>query len=182
MKKQTFLFLAILLPILAFSQSSSYQFPDDWMGTYQGKMYVFFPNNTVDTVDLTFTLAPTEEENSWRYVMSYESEKYGNTVKDYRLIQPDTLPPNTYLTDERNGIYIEEVLLDNTFYSSFSVGNSRLFGMLRKRGDHIEWEITTTRNESTLASGTEPDEEGKVFLVDSHIPFTTQKAVLYKKK
>lgn len=180
MKKLVFLFFIVLLAFPGFSQKPGYQFPDDWMGTYKGQMYIFFVNGSVDTVGLTFTLAPAEQENAWKYVMSYESEKYGNSVKDYRIIKPDTLPPNTYLTDERNGIFIEEVLLDNTFYSCFSVGNSRLFGMLRKREGHIEWEIVSTRNKSTLASGTEPDKEGKAFLVNSHIPFTTQKAVLYK--
>ncbi len=182
MKKLIFLCLIELLTFAVFSQNTGYQFPDDWMGTYEGDMYVFSVNGNIDTVDLTFTLAPTEKENAWKYIMSYESEKYGNSVKDYLIVKPDTLPANVYVTDEQNGIFIEEVLLDNTFYGSFSVGNSRLFSTLRKREGYIEWEITSTRNESTLASGTEPDESGRAFLVNSYAPFTTQKAVLYRKR
>lgn len=176
----TSILIAILFCTAGFSQNSVPKFPEDWMGSYEGTMYFFHSNgNPADTIGIQFTLAPTEKANAWRYVMSYESEKYGNSIKDYLIIQPDTLPANTYLTDEKNGIYIEEVLLGNTFYSSFSVGKSRLFSTLRKRGETIEWEITTTRDGTSLESGTKPDKDGNVFLVDSHIPVSTQKAILY---
>jgi len=145
-------------------------------------MEVFEKGTIADTVDLRLVMAPTEEDNVWNHVMSYESRKYGNLAKEYQLVKPDTLPANVFLMDEQNGIYIEEVLLGNTFYSSFSVGNVQLFSSLRNKGDVIEWEVISIGTTSTLSSGTEPDQEGNSTLVESYAPITTQKAVLKRKK
>ncbi len=177
-----FLFISLSSTFI-FSQNQTPVFPDDWMGTYQGDMYILnAARNSIDTVDVHFVLAPTEEEKAWKYTMSYKSSKYGNSVKAYRLIKPDTLAANVYLMDENNGIFIEEVLMGNTFYSCFSVGNTRLFSTMRKKESAIEWEIISTRKEDTMESGTEPDENGRAFIVNSFLPISTQKAILKRVK
>lgn len=178
-----FVVVSFLATTFLFSQETIYHFPEDWMGAYAGQMLILNSTEGVtDTVGVELVLASTEKDNAWQYTMSYSSMRYGNQVKDYRLIRPDTLPPNVFLTDELNGIYIQEVLMGNTFYSSFSVGDSRLFSILRNEGDAIYWEITTTRDNQPLESGTEANEEGRAFLVNSYLPVTTQLVRLEKKQ
>ncbi len=174
---------SLLVTTSLFSQEAIYTFPDDWMGNFAGRMLILNSTEGVtDTIDVELVLAPTEKDDEWQYTMSYSSKRYGDQVKDYRLIRPDTLPPNVYLTDEQNGIYIQEVLMGNTFYSSFSVGESRLFSTMRNEGDAIYWEIITTRDNQPLRSGTEPNEEGRAFLVNSYLPVATQFVRLEKKE
>lgn len=158
---------------LVFGQQDPNDFPKSWLGAYSGTMYILKSNN-VDTVDVKFEFLETQNQKRWTYRMTYKSPKYGDIVKDYELIKPDSLKEDTYLLDEKNGILIEEIILGNTLYSSFSVSGYRLFGVLRKEGRDLFYEIVTTKNENSLISKNKADKPEQVFEVKSYLPFTTQ--------
>jgi len=160
----------------AFGQSSNREnFPDSWLGTYKGDMYILRANSDkIDTVDVIFEFLTTKHDKRWTYRMTYKSQKYGDIVKDYELIKPDSLSKNVYLLDEKDGIFIEDVLMGNTLYSAFSVAGSRLVSILRKEGNELFLEIFSSRDKSSLTSKNKAEKSENVFEVKSFAPFTTQ--------
>lgn len=156
------------------NQQTAY-FPDSWLGTFSGEMYILRANSaSVDTVNVIFEFSETAKSNCWTYRMTYNNPKYGVLVKDYELIKPDSLPKNNYLLDEKDGILIEEILMGNSLYSSFSVSGYRLFSILRKEGDELFFEIITTKEAHSLSTRTKADNQADVYVVKSYLPFTNQ--------
>ncbi len=160
----------------SFSQNTDpNKFPDSWLGIYEGDMYILRAHSDrVDTVNIIFEFLATYQEKRWTYRMTYKSSKYGNIVKNYELIKPDSLAKNVYLLDEMDGIYIENVLMSNTLYSAFSVAGIRLVSVLRKEGDELFMEIFTCKDQSSLVSKSKADKPEEAFEVKSFAPFTTQ--------
>ncbi len=157
-----------------FSQNTN-KFPDSWLGTYQGYMYILRANSErIDTVDVIFEFSATNQDKKWTYRMTYKSPKYRDIVKDYELIKPDSLSKNVYLLDENDGIYIEDVLMGNALYSAFSVAERRLVSILRKEENELFMEIFTGKDQSSLVSKNKADKPEDVFEVKSYAPFTTQ--------
>lgn len=173
-------FLTLLMLLLqyngSFGQSGKAdKFPDSWLGTYQGDMHILRAHSTkIDTVDVIFEFLATNHEKRWTYRMTYKSPKYGDIIKDYELIKPESLAKNIYLLDEKDGVLIEDVLMGNALYSAFSVAGSRLVSILRKEGDELFLEIFSSKAKSTLSSKNKSDKPEDVFEVKSYAPFTTQ--------
>ena len=158
-----------------FSAFSQDKFPESWLGIYQGDMYILRANSEkIDTVAVTFEFLATQNAKRWTYRMTYKSPKYGDIVKDYELIKPDSLAKNSYLLDEKDGIYIEDVLIGNTLYSTFSVAGSRLSSTLRKDGNELFFEIFSSKDKSTLTSKNKADKPENVLEIESFAPLTTQ--------
>lgn len=150
-------------------------FPESWLGTYQGKMQILWANaDKIDSVDVTFEFSSTQNPQKWTYKITYKSPKYGDMVKDYELIKPDSLANDSYLLDEKDGIFIEVVVMGNTLYSAFSVAESRLVSILRKEGNELFMEIFTSKDKNPLISKNKADKPEEVFEVKSFAPFTTQ--------
>jgi hypothetical protein len=172
--KTTFVILFLSISYFSIGQDGC-KFPDSWLGTYEGDMYILRAHSErIDTVDVIFEFLATNQEKRWTYRMTYKSPKYGDIVKDYEIIKPDSLAKNVYLLDEKDGIYIEEVLMGNTLYSAFSVAGSRLVSVLRKEEDELFLEIFSSKDKSTLTSKNKADKPENVFEVKSFAPFTVQ--------
>jgi hypothetical protein len=108
--------------LFAQNHSDKNSFPLSWLGTYKGKMVILSAERGfIDTIDVEFLFLETEIKNRWTYKMTYKNKKSGNTVKDYELVKPDSLPKSSYLLDEKDGILIQNTLIGNTLYSNFSV-------------------------------------------------------------
>jgi len=158
-------------------------FPDSWLGNYKGKMYILSAlRDKVDTVDVEFQFSTIDVKNRWTYKMTYRSKKYGEMVKDYELVKPDSLPKNTYLMDEKDGILIQNTLMGNTLYSNFIVSGSLLCYILRKESDGLFLEIFTSKDQFTLSTQSIATDTEESFIVDSYPPYTTQFAHLRKEK
>jgi len=185
-KKLTFGLLSILLSLNAFAQTANNDeaFPDSWLGTYNGQMYMLKPGvGITDSVSVKLELLSTDMPKQWVYRMTYKgNKKYGKIIKDYLIVKPDSLAEGTYLLDEKDGIIIEQTLIGNTFYSNFSVGNSYLNSIMRKTGDIIHFEIFQSNVKESLITKNRANEGQIVFEVKSYPIFTTQKAKLLKEK
>ncbi len=167
----------ILISLTLFSSLSAQDWPEDWMGTYEGIMYIYVHTELRDSADLRLELREVSD-SSWSYVMTYSNETYGEVVKDYLLLQPDSLPAHTFLMDEKNGLYIPETLIGNTMYSTFDVAGNRLSGMLSWHSDGLYWEIYTAPAGTASSTTSDPDDQARSFTVDSYIVRHTQNAWL----
>ena len=182
MKNLIFLFSILFGPNL-FSQTIQDKdiFPDSWLGNYQGKMLIISTlHDKIDTADVEFQFSDTNVKNRWIYKMTYHSKKYGEMVKDYELIKPDSLAKNTYLIDEKDGILIQNTLMGNTLYCNFIVSGSLLCCILRKENDDLFFEIFTSKDQYTLSTQSLATGTEESFIVDSYPPYTVQFVRFYR--
>ncbi len=166
-----------LLSFFSMVQCQSFDFPEDWVGNYSGIMLMHYPQaNRVDTVNVFFEINEIEPDSSWTYVMSYDSKKYGDIIKEYQIILPNKDNRYLYHLDEKDGIIIEMTHMANTMYSNFSVMGSYLTSRMERVEGGIAFEIVSTKEEPSLQTGIEdPDEPIEVF---SYAPFTVQRVFL----
>lgn len=174
----TSLFLCIISS--SFAQSN---FPTSWLGVYEGNLYMENLNGISDTVPTTFELLETSVKNRWTYRMTYNSKKWGKMVKDYEIFWNDSLKsPNLFLLDEKDGISIQEVFMNNRFYSHFEVEGGHFISLLERKGKDLYFEIRCTDPKKGLVSNSKPDEEGKSYQVSNYFQYTVQYVLLKPKK
>lgn len=185
MKLVVFLFLSFSLLFLACSPRArnlkntptSTKFPDDWLGKYQGNLELFnAEKGKTMELPMTVIISETDTANRWHW---YSKVLYnGNEIiKDYALFRHDSMPKNHFIMDENNGILLDRVLNDDAFYDYFEVGNLGLYGITRKVGDNIHFEIASF----PLSSKTYSTYQGQEFEVDTVTSFkviNTQKVLL----
>ncbi len=179
------LFFLMSLFCLVQADGQAYDFPEDWVGDYAGTMLMHYPTvSKMDTAEVHFELKEVIPDSVWTYIMSYQSKKYGEIVKDYFIVKPEKHKPYLYHLDEKDGIVIEQILMDNTFYSSFSVLGSYISSRMRRVEGGIEFEITSAKEEPTYKSDNIPIEDdleledGDLIEVYSYLPFTVQRVFL----
>ncbi len=174
----------LFLLLAGFSlQAQSYDFPEDWIGDYAGTMIMYYPTvQRMDTAEVHFELKELIADSVWTYIMTYSSKKYGEIIKDYVIVKPSKEDNYLYHLDERDGIVIEQILMANTFYSSFSVLGSYISSRMKRVEGGIEFEITSAKEEATSVSKSAPlEEDGEVqesIEVFSYLPFTVQRVFL----
>ena len=154
-------------------------FPQDWLGNYAGIMYAYYPGSErVDKIQVFFELHDTKDADNWIYRLSYSNEKFGDIVKDYLLTKPTGEANYMYHLDEKDGIVIEQPLIDDTFYSSFTVANTWISSRMRRVEGGIEFEVVSANQKASLSTKKEADKPEDVFIVDSYPPFTIQRVFL----
>lgn len=174
--------ISILISINAYTQTtiSDDIFPEDWLGTYKGKMYIMKQGKGItDSLDIVFELLP-DDTNRWIYRMTYKGTKYAEIIKDYYLIKPDSLAEGSFLLNEKDGIIIAQTLIGNTFYSNFTVAGNFLSSTMRKTGNLIEFEVLSSKKKESLTTKNKAKPGQIVFEVKSYPPYATQRAVLKK--
>jgi len=177
-----FSILLMFFSVNAYAQTiiADESFPGDWPGTYKGKMYIFKQGKGItDSVDVKFELL-ADSTNRWVYRMTYNSPKYREIIKDYLLVKPDSLKAGTYLLDEKDGIIIQQTLLGNTFYSSFTVAGNYMNSIMRKTGNVIDFEVISSIKKESLSTKNKAKEGQIVFEVKSFPPFATQRVSLMR--
>lgn len=175
MQKFYLSFIIGLCSLSSLSQERYFEteFPEDWLGQYQGIMYIAHHKmGLTDTVQVQFHLNETSDDSLYTYVMIYKSPKFGNIVKDYLLRYNDD--KKELILDEKDGILIPEVLIGNTMYSNFEVGNVQISSILRNHLDYLDFELITTEPSYTLDTQSFPDENGETYEVKSTYPKATQ--------
>ena len=156
-------------------------FPDDWMGHYQGNLeLVNAIQGKTMTLPMTLIISPTDTVNRWRWYSKaiYQGQEI---IKDYALYRTDSMPPNHFIMDENNGIYLDRILLDGGFYDYFEVGQLGLYGITKKVGDDIHFEIASFPLQSKRYS-TYESSEFKVDTIISYKVINTQKVLLKRVK
>ena len=145
---------------------------EDFSGTYKGTMLIYNKTQTTDSVDVVFYIR-LQDDSSWQQRMIFNSEKYGEIIKDYLLIRDSR---GNYRIDEQNGIVMPLSYFGNTFYSNYILQEHLYTYSLSTTdfGLHFEISVTDLRinSESVL-------EESEEFVVKAHVPHIIQKVDLY---
>ena len=129
------LLLNLLFSGLLYSQT---EFAEKCMGTWKGVLYIYNNGNLVDSADSKLIVKEDTIDNSWLWRTEYTSPKY-NIVKDYKLIYKEK---NHFVTDENNGIILNNYLYGNKLYSIFSVKENILTATYELINGNLIFEVT----------------------------------------
>jgi hypothetical protein len=192
--RQLLVFLIAFLSVSCSSykmakNSKDFKFPYDWLGSYEGKMLWYAGNNKKAEISIRIEISITEDPNRLHWKTTYDSTAAvpKKIVKDYFLISNDSLGKNHFILDENNGIFIDQILIDNTLYSSFEI----LSDVQNGRSNHlISVDRLVDKNQlyHEVISYKSPDRksgdigESKGYTIKSSSVINTQKAVLYRVK
>jgi hypothetical protein len=192
--RQLLVFLIAFLSVSCSSykmakNSKDFKFPYDWLGSYEGKMLWYAGNNKKAEISIRIEISITEDPNRLHWKTTYDSTAAvpKKIVKDYFLISNDSLGKNYFILDENNGIFIDQILIDNTLYSSFEI----LSDVQNGRSNHlISVDRLVDKNQlyHEVISYKSPDRksgdigESKGYTIKSSSVINTQKAVLYRVK
>lgn len=158
-------------------------FPEDWIGVYEGEMEWYSNGRMNAKIPLSVEIYKIDSlENTWGWRSTYDSTAAvpRRIVKDYLVVQKDTAVGHKYVMDEQNGILLDMNLIDNTFYSSFQVASNRILSMNKLIDDKLYHEIIMSpvaKNRETFAT-----EGTDTFFVNGMQEVVIQKAILSLKK
>ena len=167
------LFLSVLL--------SAQTFPDDWYGNWQGNLAIWRGGQAVDTVPMEFELS-LADTGGINYIIRYLPEGRPVDERSYLLQSVDSTAGH-YVIDERNGILLDEYLVDNCLYSHFDVMGSDQFARICYTSqDTLEYEITggpvgPIRESGTITEGGDTISPVRAFRIGS-----VTKARLYREE
>jgi hypothetical protein len=150
------------------------QFPDSWTGKYSGKMYLSNVSAPTDSVDVSLEIKTVHADSVWTFNMHYTSNRIGKIEKNYLIIRRN----GKFIMDEGNGILIEMSYMNDAFYEFYTVEGMMFSTTMRKTGDSIFFEIYGASEKPTLSTESAPDENSKVYKVNSNKPTFAQSVLL----
>jgi hypothetical protein len=136
--KKLFTITFVFISILTYGQEL---FPDKCIGTWKGTMLIYGRGVLRDSVKVTFTVAKSDKPNEWIWRTEYHSEKMPMT-KDYLLRLKDA-EKKIFVTDEKDGIELQDHLFGSKLYSMFETQGIYLTSSYELRKDEIIFEVTS---------------------------------------
>lgn len=165
-------FLVYIVSLFIFGQSFGQEkkFPDDFLGTYKGKLEIVSAIAKKE-IDMEFHFTKTDTIGTYKYVLVYN-----NQPRNYFLIEKDKAK-GQYIIDENNGILLQASIFDNGLFSMFEVNGSLITTTEKFYDKYMDFEImfTNTNKVETTGKGTEEIPTVKVYPI-----LGIQKARLYK--
>lgn len=171
----------IILSLHFAARAQDFKFPEDWVGQYSGNMYIDSKNHNRDTVEVDFGLMEMIEDSLWSYKMVFHSKKHGMILKDYLIHAKNKNEDTKYVLDEKNGVEIELVLMNNCFFGMYKINDVIYSSVLRRQEEGILFEIYTVNTEAAKYSVVDLDQNEKL-TVESYAPQVVQSAFLAPRK
>jgi hypothetical protein len=152
----------------------------EWIGKYAGIMQLTNTTGMNDEVAVEFEFKEVTKDSVWTYRMCYKSEKYGEMVKDYRIIQPADSLSNNFKLDELDGIIIDMTYFNNTFFSLFEVLGTIHTCSMALENDTIRFEMFggSLLQPTSVTSSIPEGDDNESFKVTSYKPTYQQKVNL----
>lgn len=143
--------LATLLLTLGCFTAAAQSFPQSWQGYWRGTLQIHTAKGVAQTVPMAVEIAPTADSLRWRFALIY-GEDTAKGRRAYDLLILDRAA-GRYLTDENNGILLDDYYLDGRLLSQFTVQGTRLISSFERRGDELIFEIISGKDAPTRTSG-----------------------------
>jgi hypothetical protein len=125
-----------LTVIAAPLRAQSAAFPESWVGTWRGTLTNYGGADSIKlTVPVVLTIARGKEPGTYRMRHVYNNDTTRG-MKDYTLRTVDA-PAGRYVTDENNGILIDETWTGGMLVGVFQVGDQVLESRSEIRGDSL---------------------------------------------
>lgn len=135
------------------------RFPESLVGSWRGTLTNYGGADSVKlTVPVTLTVARTNEPGAYRMRHVYNNDSTRG-MKDYVLRTVDAAA-GKYVTDENNGILIDETYTGGMLVSVFQVGDQVIENRSEIRGDSLVQDLIFWRSAaSRTTNGTGPNGE-----------------------
>lgn len=144
------IYFVIILLALIVKVNAQNDFISKCIGKWQGTMCIYSAGKLRDSVKVELTIAKTSTLNVWTWKTDYKSEKMP-VVKDYKMKLSDT-KPNCYITDEGDGIELENYLFNNKLYNVFETEGIMLTSSYELLNDKLIFEVTSGKKTSKDSS------------------------------
>lgn len=156
------------------------QFPDDWLGYWTGDLHIYNENGKSMTVPMALDNAPTSIDSIWTWAIIYGEDTIAGR-RDYELQVVDRSKGH-YIVDEKNSIFLDAFLLDNSLISTFKVGGSYLQSTYELQGEDMLFSISVFPEEEIRTTGDTIHLGEEIPLVYSYKNTVLQKARLRKER
>lgn len=174
--------IILLFFVLLCSPSLSAQdvepvFPASWEGEWSGDLVISNGGGEVQRLPMILRILPAEDER-YTFTIVYGEDTPENT-RPYFLQAVDATQGH-YETDEANGIFLDDFLINGKLYSRFEVMGSLLLTTIEKRDDQLIYEIIAGPSEPLRTTGDTTVDEEEIPPVNGYRVSVQQRAVLTK--
>lgn len=166
---KTFVLFLIGFPVFSFAQS----FPEDWLGTFYGKMKVA-GRGSEQIIDVSLSIKPIENDSSWTYLMVYNAPS-GKIEKNYSIRKGIN---GSYTLDE-GGILIPLLFSNDCFYDHYVLDSMYFNSILSHRGNGI-LEFNLFGGSKKMNNQLTSSQDGTT--VYAYLPSFSQRVVLKRRK
>lgn len=156
--------LTLLAAALIPATSSFSELPESWLGEWQGKVELVSPDKPVRPIAMSLTVKPLSKGTSW--IIGY-AEKDHKETRSYELV-PMQDRPGRFLTDEKNGILLDNTLVGSVLYCHFKVQQTLIHARFELRNRALEIEMASYSTQSPQVShATESGESVESYALSS---------------
>ncbi|MBK8079072.1 MAG: hypothetical protein IPK25_01575 [Saprospiraceae bacterium] len=141
-------------PFVAKSQhlNTVKNFPNDWLGRWEGELHIFSPRDTIQTIKMLVNNQPTDSINVYTWTLTYGEDTIAGK-RDY-VLRPVDISKGHWVVDEKNSIFLDGYVYDNTFTHVFSVMKNLLTTrMTIESNNTMTFEVMVSQDKPIRASG-----------------------------
>ena len=150
-------------------------FPQNWVGSWQGQVWVrdIATGRQLYLLPMKLTVAPLRGDSLYSFIMQYDT----SAPRNYQLVLEDQAT-NRWITDEQNSIFLKGYFFDGHYVDLFQVNQSLLRTDFELRNGQLIVRMETWREDRKELTGTEiPD-----ITVYTYPPGTLQYGVMQRQK
>ena len=153
-------------------------FPQDWLGYWEGELNIYNHKGKTMTIPMALDNAATDNGSIWTWAIIYGEDTISGR-RDYELNVVDASKGH-YLVDEKNSIYLDAFLLDNSLISTFNVGGSIIQSSYELDGEEMLFSIQMYNDKVIRTTGDTIYNGEEIPIVKSYQNAVLQKARLKK--
>lgn len=154
-------------------------FPSDWMGYWEGTLYIYNANGDIKKVPMIAEHALTDTTGVYTWALIY-GEDISKGRRDYILKTKDAMKGH-YVVDERNNILLDTYLIGNQMISIFDVEGTMITSIYAPEDDKMTFTIIAGKSDSPQQSGGGSYNGEDIPLVHSYPVTAYQKGILTKR-
>lgn len=173
--------LLALLLVAAWSllaQQNNQDFPATWQGEWQGELIISRDTGIVQRLPMILRILP-QADGRFSYTIVYGEDTAENT-RPYFLETVDSAKGH-YVTNEENGILLDDFLINGKLYSRFEVMGTLLLATLEEQNGTLIYEIIAGPLAPLRTTGDTIVDKEEIPPVDSYQINVQQRAVLEKR-
>ncbi|MEL6973026.1 MAG: hypothetical protein AAFZ63_21960 [Bacteroidota bacterium] len=161
------------------AQDLEQRFPANWEGEWVGDLVISNGGGELQRLPMILRIIPTEDDRH-TFTIVYGEDTPENT-RPYFLQAVDAAQGH-YETDEANGIFLDDFLINGKLYSRFEVMGNLLLTTIEERDGQLIYEIIAGPLEPLRTTGDTIVGEEEIPPVNGYRINVQQRAVLTKKK
>lgn len=156
----------------------SKKFPQYWLGYWEGELNIYNHTGRTMTIPMALDNATTDNDSIWTWAIIYGEDTISGR-RDYELNIVD-VSKGHYVVDEKNSIFLDAFLLDNSLVSTFNVGGSIIQSSYELDGNEMLFSIQMYNDKEIRTTGDTIYNGEEIPIVKSYRNSVLQKARLKK--